>query len=244
MRLLGVFYMRARSLRPRNGQTGFTLTELLVVIGVIALLIGILLPTLGRARESSRKAACMAHLKTLGECLHIYAQVWKDRLPNLNPAGPTPALDSWDDYDGQNQAMVNFNAEFVKSPGTFFCPSDTSAPPTKIVTADWLLEDSARVSYEFFSLWFPAHAPARLSRMKGRAPLAWDQDGGEPVDPVTQKPIKKNTSPLRNHKGGGNVLISDGHVEWEDQKFWEGESWPSPAASFYADGASVPIINH
>ena len=58
--------MRASSSRQR--QHGFTLTELLVVIGVIALLIGILLPTLGRARESSRKAACMAHLKTLGEC--------------------------------------------------------------------------------------------------------------------------------------------------------------------------------
>src|SRR5829696_8398323 len=86
----------------RFAGAGFTLVELLVVIGIIALLIGILLPTLAKARESARKAACLANLRTLGQALHMYANVWKDQLPNGSPPGPK-ATTPWFSYDGQNQ---------------------------------------------------------------------------------------------------------------------------------------------
>jgi prepilin-type N-terminal cleavage/methylation domain-containing protein/prepilin-type processing-associated H-X9-DG protein len=215
---------KMRAVRTRRG---FTLTELLVVIGVIALLIGILLPTLSRARESSRRTACLANLRTLGQAMIMYAQNFQDKFPNGNP----PL--KWDDYDGQNAVLVYFANTYVKAPGSFHCPSDVSSVPGKIVTADWTLDDSARVSFEFFSVWFPPEKPARLSKFKGRAPLAWDQDAGQPVDPISNQPIKINTSPLRNHKGGGNVVFSDGHAEFQPQNLWEGESWPSPASQFY-----------
>ena len=212
-----------KTIRPR----GFTLTELLVVIGVIALLIGILLPTLSRAREASRKTACLSNLRTLGQALHMYAQDNHDKLPNGNP----PL--KWDDYDGQNQVLVYFASQYKVTPGVFFCPSDVSNYPTKIITADWTLDDSARTSYEFFSVWFPPEKTAMITKMHGQAPLAWDQDAGQPVDPVSHQPIRINTSPLRNHKGGGNVCYSDGHVEWVPQEIWEGESWPPHANEFY-----------
>jgi prepilin-type N-terminal cleavage/methylation domain-containing protein/prepilin-type processing-associated H-X9-DG protein len=217
----------------RSPRAGFTLTELLVVIGVIALLIGILLPTLSKARESSRKAACMANLRSLGQAMNIYANIWKDILPNGSPPGPKASTPWFDNDNGSNTVLVYFANEIVKGPASFHCPSDIGPQPAKIVTAKWELDDSARGSFEFFSVWWPYALPCRMSKMKGRAPLAWDLDAGEPVDPVTSVPIEVNDSLLRNHKAGGNVLFADGHAEWEDQKQWNQKNLPSPGAEFY-----------
>lgn len=60
---------------------GFTLVELLVVIGIIALLISILLPSLARARQSAVNIQCMSNLRSVGQGLLLYANDHKGKLP-------------------------------------------------------------------------------------------------------------------------------------------------------------------
>jgi len=64
-----------------SSRHGFTLIELLVVISIIALLIGILLPALGRARETARSSVCKSNMKQIGLAMNMYATEYKDYIP-------------------------------------------------------------------------------------------------------------------------------------------------------------------
>lgn len=78
----------------RSSRRAFTLVELLVVIGIIAVLVGILLPTLSRAREQANTAACAAQLRNLAQGLTLYAAENRGSLPysfswdRIDPANP------------------------------------------------------------------------------------------------------------------------------------------------------------
>lgn len=206
---------------PATARRGFSLVELLVVIGIIAVLIGILLPALGRAREQSRRAKCLANLRSIGQQLFVYANNHRDRLPNGNPSNV------WSDAASADWVMVNF-AEDLKNGRVFHCPGDKDEDePDVIESAVQNKRNSARISYEFYSLFFAPEYGPKLARLKGRAPLAWDLDGGPRAANLP------GTGDENHGPRGGNVLFSDGHAEWKDVSEWEDESWPKPATEFY-----------
>jgi prepilin-type N-terminal cleavage/methylation domain-containing protein len=113
-------------------STGFTLVELLVVIGIIAVLVAMLLPTLARAREAANRAACLSNLRQVYQSFMFYASVNHDQVPLGFRRDSAPPLGS-----KQFNSMVYsqttkkftlfgwlYNDGLMRQPRVFFCPSE------------------------------------------------------------------------------------------------------------------------
>src|SRR5690349_11465 len=66
---------------PARRRLGFTLVELLVVIGIIAVLVSILLPAITKAKEAANRTKCLANLRSIGQMLATYAVSNNDQVP-------------------------------------------------------------------------------------------------------------------------------------------------------------------
>lgn len=117
-------------------KKGFTLIELLVVISIIALLVALLMPALGRARESAKRASCAANQNSLGKGLAMYVNSNNDQYPMLLSNNSWGTATTGADVFTAPSATRAFNVSGLlfllvrdgQSAGFFVCPSsgDTS----------------------------------------------------------------------------------------------------------------------
>jgi prepilin-type N-terminal cleavage/methylation domain-containing protein/prepilin-type processing-associated H-X9-DG protein len=98
----------------------FTLVELLVVIAIIAILAALLLPTLGRAKESARATACLSNLHQIGIALQIYVSENNNKLPVMHDVSTDPAVAATNTSPAINKVL----APQLGNTNVLRCPSD------------------------------------------------------------------------------------------------------------------------
>jgi len=198
---------------------GFTLVELLVVVGIIALLVTILMPTLGRAMELARRSICGANLNTIGKGMHIYIAE-HERFPlrvnsaqgssvDKEPSWSTQSDDVWSD-DLSAQAMQNMwlLIKAGSSEKAFQCASDKEWKERKkegnkdLKKYGWV--DRANYSYGL-------HKPYQ------------NTDDGD-----------SNKAPLSSTPQGNFVIMSDKNVD--GRVFWKSDSNCNKPANHKDDG--------
>jgi len=139
---------------------GFTLVELLVVISIVGLLTAILLPCLGTVREKARQVVCLAHLRTIGQALYIYAHDNDDRLVPGDSGIPWmvwgPKTEGEGVADTRSQVLNLghlLHARSLEDHSVLFCPSERAVyvnPPAETFLESWSRpKATASITYMF-----------------------------------------------------------------------------------------------
>jgi len=129
-----------------QNRRAFTLVELLIVIGIIAILAGLLLPVLAQAKGKARRLHCQSNLRQISVGVALYADDHKERMPVVAPhelGGPqslVPASDPWLParmFGGALRAEERPLNAYLESREVFRSPSDKGEPLWWFDTADY-----------------------------------------------------------------------------------------------------------
>jgi prepilin-type N-terminal cleavage/methylation domain-containing protein/prepilin-type processing-associated H-X9-DG protein len=129
-------------MKLQSKKAGFTLVELLVVIGIIALLISILLPSLNKARETANRVKCASNLKQIGQGLLLYANENRGAYPRTIATGAGATVTPVFTYDTttDNAAADPFSA-----------PGSGEAGVSNVISAMFLLVRTQDMGTEVFT---------------------------------------------------------------------------------------------
>ncbi len=213
-------------LRPSPPRrTGFTLVEILVVTGLIALLISILLPALNSARQSARQTMCLSQLRQIGQGIAIYAVDGRQQTPawsGYQVAGQwgTPADGAGVDEVGPGWTEMLAASFTGPASDVYRCPSH----PAEEAISYWI---PARHSY------LSGRRSTKLSRIRLSSSFVMAGDCTQPVffpgdqlapDPINPDDCDKDDASWKGtlfadepggtnlHKAGNNLLFADSHA--------------------------------
>jgi len=211
---------------------GFTLIELLIVIGLVALVLGLLMPALAGARESARRTVCGANLKQLMGGAHLYANEFSDRLPHPNwaPAsegwlftedplevielGAGPATGTlWGYVGGEERPLEEAHAAGSSIATLYRCPSHEAPWDGKTEKLTSYIFNGAVVNYE------KRPAAFRLHRFRQDAIVVWEAQ--ETLkSPWNDGASTPNQGQSDRHGEGAMVASVDGSSEWFSKVEW------------------------
>ena len=215
-------------MRPQ--RRAFSLIELLVVISVIALLIGLLLPSLAGARDAARSTLCASNVRQMATATHLYAHDHRGTLFPIKRTVTGEGTYWWFGYEAQGGPAAEGQRLLDRTRGTLW-PYYEAADTIEVCPTFAL--DSPRYKPKFTTNWttygFPlrlmnANHPTRLSQIvettntvafADSAQVNAFQAPASPGNPMFEQWYyldKLQATTLYHHAGRANAAMFDGHV--------------------------------
>lgn len=196
-------------------RRGFTMVELLVVVGIIVLLMGILLPALGKVRESARRTACMSNLRQLTQAWLAYAADHDRELPVNGIDG------NWVMPGAARDAVTSGKLyRYVNDYRVYRCPQEEGDRWRSYSINDYLNGDWLAVPRHAHRVTDVENSAKTFAFIEELDPRTYNV-GGFVVLPYPREVFVDHPAVFHGHASG--LSFVDGHCEfwtWTDPRTW------------------------